>query len=311
MKEYIKKYKGLIFIFLAALCFSTQEISGVYLNDAKLNAMQINSVTYFIGALVLLPLGIREIRKSHLKLTRKDILFFGFLGIIQVAVGMTFSQQALIYANPSIVAVIVAGNAILTIPLAQLILKEKMNPKAWIAIAVAAVGVIIISDPFTLTSKVYLHQALGICFALICCVTNAIFNVYATKSTRKYGKSVICTFSFFWGSIVLFIIMGLSGVPIIRGINLSNLPILIYMGVVVKGIAFFFFIGAMKETSASMTATGIFYVKPVIVPILVLLIMGTLIPLTTLIGIAVILFASVLLYLIKKSAAKRHEYYNI
>ena len=130
----MKKYTGFIFIFLAALCFSTQEISGSYLSNMNLNSIQINSISYFIGALILLPFAIKDIRKLHLKLNKKDIFYFGFLGIIQVSIGMSLAQQALVYANPAIVAVIICANAIITVPLAQIILKEKMNPKAWISI---------------------------------------------------------------------------------------------------------------------------------------------------------------------------------
>ena len=298
------KYKGYLFIFLTALCFSTQEISGSYLSKMNLNSMQINSISYFIGALMLIPLAIHEIRKMHLKLNRKDILYFGFLGIVQVSVGMSLAQQALVYANPAIVAVIICANAILTVPLAQIILKEKMNPKAWIAIALAAVGIIVISNPFGATSASYPHQFIGILYAIGAAVCIALFNVFATKSVHKYGKSVTNAVSFLWGAILLFIFMGIVGIPIIHGITLTSLPLLIYVGIVVKGLGFFFFVGAMKETSA-ITATSTFYIKPILVPILVFLIMGTIIAPTTIIGTIIIVCASILIFFIKKAAAKQ------
>ena len=300
-----KSYIGFLFIFLAALCFSTQEISGSYLSNMNLNSMQINSVSYFIGALLLIPFAIREIKKLHLKLNKKDIFYFGFLGIVQVSVGMSLAQQALVYANPAIVAVIICSNAIMTVPLAQIILREKMNPKAWIAIALAAIGIIVISNPFGSSSVGYPHQTEGILYAVGAAICIALFNVFATKSVHKYGKSVTNAISFLWGAILLFIFMGIMGIPIIHGITLTSLPLLIYVGIVVKGLGFFFFVGAMKETSA-ITATSVFYIKPIIVPILVFLIMGTLIAPTTIIGTIIIVCASIIIFFIKKAAA-RHK----
>lgn len=300
----MRKYKGYLFIFLTALCFSTQEISGSYLSKMNLNSMQINSISYFIGALMLIPLAIHEIKKMQLKLNRKDILYFGFLGIVQVSVGMSLAQQALVYANPAIVAVIICANAILTVPLAQIILKEKMNPRAWIAIALAAVGIIVIANPFGASPHSYPHQIEGILYAIGASICIALFNVFATKSVHKYGKSVTNAVSFLWGAILLFIFMGITGVPIIQGITLTSLPLLIYVGIVVKGLGFFFFVGAMKETSA-ITATSTFYIKPIIVPILVFLIMGTIIAPTTIIGTIIIVCASIIIFFIKKAAAKQ------
>lgn len=301
----MSKYKGYIFIFLTALCFSTQEISGSYLSKMNLNSMQINSISYFIGALMLIPLAIHEIKKMQLTLTRKDIFYFAFLGIVQVSVGMSLAQQALIYANPAIVAVIICANAILTVPLAQVILKEKMNPKAWIAIALAAVGIIVIANPFGATSASYPHQTEGILYAIGAAICLASFNVFATRSVHKYGKSVTNAISFLWGAILLFIFMGIMGIPIIHGITLTSLPLLIYVGIVVKGLGFFFFVGAMKETSA-ITATSTFYIKPIIVPILVFLIMGTIIAPTTIIGTIIIVCASIIIFFIKKAAANQN-----
>lgn len=299
----MKKYTGFIFIFLAALCFSTQEISGSYLSNMNLNSMQINSISYFIGALILLPFAIKDIRKLHLKLNKKDIFYFGFLGIIQVSIGMSLAQQALVYANPAIVAVIICANAIITVPLAQIILKEKMNPKAWISITLAIIGIIIISNPFSQTNS-HPNQILGIFCAVGAAICIALFNVFATKYVHKYGKSVTNTISFLWGAILLFVFIGITGVPIIHGITLTSLPLLIYVGIVVKGLGFFFFVGAMKETSA-ITATATFYIKPIIVPILVFLIMGTIISPSTIIGTIIIIIASIIIFFIKKATAKQ------
>ncbi|MGL4761039.1 MAG: DMT family transporter [Sarcina sp.] len=302
----LNKYKGFIYIVLTALCFSTQEISGKYLALDKLNAYQINAVAFLIGATILLPFAISDMKKLKIKLGIKDWLYFLLLGVIQVSVGMSLLQEALIYTTPSIVAIIVCSNAIMTIPIARFVLKEKFDKRSWIAIVLAAIGIIVIFDPFAAGSggKDFKQHLIGVTLALLGALSIALFNVLATRTIKKYGKAVTNSFSFYLGVLVMFIIMAVLGIPIIKGIDMHSFVLLVYVGVVVKGLGFLFFLGAMKETSA-ITATSVFYIKPILVPILVFLIMGEVVKINVLIGIIIIVIASLILYQFKRMAAKK------
>ena len=294
------KYKGYIYIFLAALCFSTQEITGKYLALDNLNAYQINAITFLIGALMLLPFAIRDLKENDLKLTSKDWLYFLLLGLVQVSVGMSLLQEALVFTTPAIVAIIVCSNAIITIPIARVILKEKISKQAWMPIILAAIGIVIIFNPLAGLSGKALHDhIIGVTLALLGAISISFFNVLATKTINKYGKFVTTSFSFFVGVATLFIFMLIFKIPIIKGITSHDLFMLVYVGVVVKGLGFLFFVGAMKETSA-ITSTSVFYIKPILVPILMFFIMGQMIKPNVLVGTVVIVFASLILYKIKK-----------
>ena len=102
----------------------------------------------------------------------------------------------------------------------------------------------------------------------------------------------------------MFIVMLIIGMPIIKGIDMHSFVLLVYVGVVVKGLGFLFFLGAMKETSA-ITATSVFYIKPILVPILVFIIMGEVIQVNVLVGIIIIVIASLILYQFKRMNAKK------
>lgn len=296
----MSKYKGYIFIFLTALCFSTQEISGKYLAMDKLNAYQINSVAFLIGATILLPFAIKDIKQMHIKLGIKDWLYFLLLGVIQVSIGMSLLQEALIYTTPAIVAILVCSNAIMTVPLARLVCKEKFDSRCWIAIALAAIGIVVIFNPFaTAGSKDAREHLIGVSLALLGAISIALFNVLAKKKIKEYGKAVTNSFSFYLGVLVMFIFMLILHIPIIKGIDGHSFALLIYVGVVVKGLGFFFFLGAMKETSA-ITATSVFYIKPILVPILMFLIMGEVITTNVAIGTLIIIIASLIIFKIKK-----------
>ncbi|MGL5647839.1 MAG: DMT family transporter, partial [Clostridium sp.] len=306
MSNTLTKYKGYIFIFLTALCFSTQEISGKYLAMDNLNAYQINSIAFLIGATILLPVAIKDIRKMHIHLKGKDWAYFLLLGIIQVSIGMTLMQEALVYTTPAIVAVLVCSNAIMTVPLARIVCHEKFDSRCWFAIILAAVGIIIIFNPFgTMGSKDAHQHLIGVTLALLGALSIALFNVLATKTIKKYGKAVTNSFSFYLGVLVMFIFMLIFHIPIIKGINMHSFGLLLYVGIVVKGLGFFFFLGAMKETSA-ITATSVFYIKPVLVPILMFLIMGEVITTNVLIGTIVIIIASLIIFQLKRVNARKN-----
>lgn len=303
----MSKYKGYIFIFLTALCFSTQEISGKYLAMDKLNAYQINSIAFLIGATILLPFAIKDMRKLHIKLGTKDWLYFLLLGVIQVSIGMSLLQEALVFTTPAIVAILVCSNAIMTVPLARVVCKEKFDSRCWIAIILAAIGIVVIFNPFTGASGKDAEQHLiGVTLALLGAVSIALFNVLATKTIKKYGKAVTNSFSFYLGVLVMFIFMLILHIPIIKGINAHSFSLLLYVGIVVKGLGFFFFLGAMKETSA-ITATSVFYIKPILVPILMLLIMGEMITTNVLIGTIIIIIASLIIFQIKRINARQNS----
>lgn len=332
--------KGIIYVILTALCFSVQEISGSMLTS-DLNAFQVNATSYLIGAFILLPLGIREIRRRKINLLGKDYLYFILLGFFQVAIGMTLLQEALYYTRPAIVAVLVCSNAIMTVPLARIINKEKFDPKAWISIFIAAAGIVVIFDPFAASAGPAIgvsRNVIGILFGLAGAVCLAMFNVLATKKIKQYGKEVTNSLSFFFGVAIMYIYMAIVGIPIfkhltpiveqavtlakVHGIDGNTLHtimsyvgaynqdvgrnwlILLFIGIVVKGVGFFFFVGAMKEIGAINT-TSVFYIKPILVPILAFFILGDVVHVTTVIGIACIVVAAVSLYFIRKSAAAK------
>lgn len=302
----MNKYKGIIFIILTTLCFSTQEISGKYLAIDHLNSFQINSLAFLIGCIILVPIALRDIKKRNIKLGGKDFAYFTLLGILQVALAMTLFQQALTYANPAIVAVITCANAIITIPVAQIILKEKFPAVSWLAILLATIGIIIIMNPFASgTAGHSTHDTIiGVVLALLGSLSMSFFNVFSTRVIKKYGSPVTNAFTFLSGVIVMFIFMLIFRIPIFTGISMHALGLLVYVGIVVKALGYLFFLAAMKETSA-ITATSVFYIKPIIVPILMFIIMGELITINVIIGTILIVIASVILYFIKKNKAKK------
>lgn len=94
------------------------------------------------------------------------------------------------------------------------------------------------------------------------------------------------------GLLGLFSILNL---PLAEGINASNLWPLLYMGVFVSGLGFFFYFSGMGLTSASMGSI-VFFIKPALAPVLSWLIIGESLSAELLIGIVFIAAGSLCMY---------------
>lgn len=136
--------------------------------------------------------------------------------------------------------------------------------------------------------------------------------------SERYGSIVMNCFTFFAGEFIMLAVILLSNVaavvdvnkklglsilsniPIISGVNMENILVIIYLGVVVTGLGYLFYFLAMDETSAT-TASVVFFIKPALAPVLSLIILQENIPFNTMLGILFILIGSYITFVGKKN----------
>lgn len=289
--------KGYLYIILAAVIFSTMEITGKMISG-QINPYQLTFIRFLIGGLVLLPFSIKEIKERKLQLNHKDFLYFLFTGILCVVVCMSFFQLAVLYTKASTVAIVFSTNPIFTVPFAYVILKEKVTKRTLISLLISVVGILFILNPFKVSSDFK-----GIILAVLSAITFSLYSVIGKLRMKKYGGFISNCFTFLLGDAVLLIGLLIFRIPIISGINTSNIIELIYLGVVVTGFGYVFYFLAMKETSAT-TASMVFFIKPALAPLLALIILHESLPLNTIIGIIFILIGSYLSIMQKKTENK-------
>ena len=82
-----------------------------------------------------------------------------------------------------------------------------------------------------------------------------------------------------------------SNIPIFTGYSLHTLPIIAYICIINTGLGYACYFKAMEETSAQTTSL-VFFFKPILAPILALILLHEAIPFNMLIGILFILFGS-------------------
>lgn len=273
------------------------------------NAIQLTFLRFLIGGLLLLPLAIREIRRKKSVFRRGDLAFFLLSGFLCVNVSMILFQMAVLYSPASVTAVLFSCNSVFAVLFARLLLGERIGVRTVVSILVIVAGMAVIIDP--------LHgsgSALGMALALGAAVTFALYNIVGRTKSGRWGGITLTCFSFLFGCAELLLLiaagripaaagwlrgagLGLfAEVPLAAGVTLQSLPGLLYVGIFVTGLGYTFYFLAMEQTSAA-TAALVFYIKPVLAPLLALAVLGEAITGRMAAGIALIIAGSLVSFL--------------
>lgn len=290
--------KGNIFILLTALAYSTQEIANKML-VGKLDSFQITFFIFIIGAILLTPVALKDLKTREMKLTSNDFGYFALNALLCIPISMSLLSFAGRYTLASTSAVIFSSNAIFTVPFAYLILKEKINKATAISLLLGVIGVVIITVVPSAATVSASSNLLGIIFALGAAIAWSLFTVISKIRISKYGGYIFNCIVFYCGALMVLIILFATGRPIIKGLDMHGILILIYMGLFIKALGYIFYLGAIRLTSA-VTASLVFLIKPALASILAVLILGDKLKSNVLIGIAFIIVSSYIAFSSKR-----------
>ena len=272
------KFRGYIYLAVTILIFSTLEVVSSALKGV-MDPLHLTFLRFLIGGLVLLPILIfkRE------KVKTKDLLFFWGLGILNILISMGSLQLAVSYGKASTAAILVSSNPVFVALFSMIILKEKITKNRVMCILLGIIGIFLIiykgnSGGDTL---------LGIAFAVVASMTFGLYTVLARfKAENISSISMICI-SALLGSI--------SYIPVLllRGVNPFHIPHgtllrVLYLGIVLSGIAYITYMEALKILTASK-GSMVFFLKPVIASILAIMILGEKVEAKTIVGAALVL----------------------
>lgn len=300
--------KGYLYILITTILFSTMEIM-LKITAGGFRPLQITVLRFSIGALVLLPFALRQLKRKNCRLSSRDLLYLALTGFGCVVISMVVYQMAVLYSDASVVAIVFSCNPVFVMILAALILKEKVYRYSIVSILVSLAGMVVTIDPFHAKGS-----ATGTVLSVLAAVTFALYSVMGKKYSVRYGSVVTTCFSFIFGATELFVLVLLTktawfggfltdiglgvfaNTPIFAGITVNMLPSLLYIGVGVTGLGFAFYFLAMEATSA-ITASLVFFIKPALAPVLAFLILREPLTSTKVAGIVLILIGSMITFI--------------
>ena len=284
-----------IYIILSAFIFSTMEVA-LKLSGAQFDPLQLTALRFFIGGLCLLPLAVSGLRQRSVTLTKSDFAYLIFLGVFCICVSMMFFQFGVMNSNASTAAVIFSCNPMFTMAFAHFLTEEKFTKRKGVALAVSMVGLVIIARPWDLAPG---NTAKGLLFTVSAALTFGLYSAIGKKRIGRIGGLPQTSISFIFGSIVLLAATGAMGRPVFSGISMDNILLLLYLG---TGLGYLFYFKAIEVGSAAKGSI-VFFLKPMISPIIALVMLKETITLNTVIGVAILLVGSCINMTGQKKAA--------
>lgn len=280
--------KVVINILLTAFFFGTMEVA-LKIGGSSLDAVQITFLRFFIGALVLLPVGYNELKKRGTVLNRRDYGWLFLVGLVGVAISMLAFQFGVMNCNASTAAALISLNPLFTMLIAHLFTSEKMNRAKWIACGVGLVAGVFLIRPWDVQPG---NTPLGLALMLFASITFAAYTVMGKVTIARIGATAQTGISFLFGSVVLWLTLIATGRPVFTGV-IENWFIVAYAGIVVTGLGYLCYFTAIRYSDATTGAIA-FYIKPAIAPILAMIFLREQICWNTVVGIVLLMSASVI-----------------
>ncbi len=293
----MKKVYG--FVFLTAFLFATMEVS-LKIAGADMDPFQLTFLRFFFGGLMLLPLGIREMRQKNVVLKMKDWLFLLLVGITGIPVSMLLFQLGVMDCNASTASVIICINPMFTMVFAHFILNERMNRQKAAVIALGISGIILMIRPWDIQMG---NSRIGMVYMLLAAVTFGLYTCLGKISTSKMGVFSQTSFSFILGSLVLMIMILVTGRPVFAGI-MENWMIVSYTSIFVTGLGYLSYFMAIRYSDA-VTGSIAFLLKPAMAPVIAVIVLHEQILWNTVLGIIFVLAASMFNIYVQRRAAAR------
>lgn len=290
--------KAYICVLLTAFIFGTMEVA-LKIGASTMDPFQLTYLRFAIGGLILLPFGMAEIRKRRIHLTTGDYLELAVIGTVGVVISMVLFQLGVMSSNASTASVLFCVNPFFTIIFAHYFGGEPMNRTKLLIIGIALVGILFMLRPWDIQEG---NTPQGMAMMLIAALFFGVYTVMGKKSVQKIGTMAQTSISFLFGALILMLVTLLLGRPVIAGIT-DNIPIILYTGVLVTGVGYFFYFKSI-ELAGAATGAFAFFLKPAIAPIIAVIVLREHILWNTFIGIALILAASLLNILLQKKAAR-------
>lgn len=250
-------YLVVTLLFFSSLEVVTKPISG------KVDPFFLTFFRFIVGGTFLILLA----SLSKRRIERIDFPKLALVGCLNGVISMTLLQLSVKYSNASTAATLVAMNPLFVGVFVQLLGKDKISKKKWLAMALGALGVIILSS-----ANVAGDSTFGIICGILAAISFALYTVLMKDFSGKYGALLATAVSTFSAGVVYGLLLTVSGKLSLPRLTWFETLILLYVGIGVTGVAYVTFFKAIQRFGPVKTSV-IFYLKPVVASLLALLLL--------------------------------------
>ena len=298
-KHWSNMNKAYIYVLITAFLFGSMEVA-CKVGGADLDPFQLTFLRFAIGGLVLLPFALAELKQRQVRLGIKDFLGLLGVGTLGIPISMVLFQLSIMMSNASTVSVLICTSPFFTMVFAHLFTSEKLTREKIPVLGIALVGILFMLRPWDVQEG---NSMTGMLLMLLAALFFGAYTVAGAVSVRRMGLMAQTSFSFMLGSLVLLVVILVMGRPVLENIA-DNIPIILFVGILITGLGYYCYFKAIALSDAA-TGSFAFFLKPAIAPVLAAIILGETILWNTVVGIGLILVASLLRIVQQKRAGTR------
>ncbi|AZR74200.1 hypothetical protein BBF96_12805 [Anoxybacter fermentans] len=287
--------KAIVYLAFAVLAFSSMELVGKMV-ATQMIPLQVTFLRFAIGFFILVPFIILDIKRRKITLAITDLGWMVILGICNITFAMVLLQKAVTAIPASLAAIIISSNPIFTVIFASIILKEKITYRKITGLILGVLGLSLVTDIFSFSvSEV---NGIGVLAAVGASFFFGLYTVLSKKVVKRLGTMITNGGAFFSGSLTLLFILLIKGEPILTGLNRTTIGPILFLGIVVSGLAYLAFLEGLNLIDASKGGI-VFFFKPIIASIMAFIILNETIKVNMVVGTIFIILGSVIMVLEK------------
>ncbi|MBQ4121433.1 MAG: DMT family transporter [Clostridia bacterium] len=248
-----KQIRSNIILIIAAVMWGFAFVAQLKASENGIGSFLFNAIRYFLGALVLIPVIIIFERKQITRSVLRRSMIAGLISGTIMMAAVNVQQYGIALNQNAGTSGFISSFYIVFIPIvSSLVFRQKVNIRSWIAVAVAFIGLFLISVP--LGSRVFdTKKLLGECLLMLC----AIFWTAHILSVDRFSKEscpiLFAFLQFSFCSVISFLFALFVDEISLSVISASLAPIL-YGGFISVGIAYTFQVLGQRDASAVVTS---------------------------------------------------------
>ncbi len=250
-----------------------------------LDPVEIAFMRYLLGGLFILPLFFL-FRSPNL--TRSLCIKSIALGILFFALFPYLFAQAFVYTNAARGSLVLATMPIWTMLIAKAVGHEKINLLSLSVIGLALLGLFI-----SLSDKLFMPMDGAVSFKgelimLLAALAGAIYAIFARPVLKQIPATTMTPIAMLAGCTVLLPFAIASGIDKhVLALSPMQIGLVVYVGIVTGGIAFFLFNWVLTRTTATFN-TMFVTLNPIVAIFLGYLFLGEIIKINFIIGVLVV-----------------------
>jgi drug/metabolite transporter (DMT)-like permease len=284
------KVKSHLYSLIAICIWSSLELAGKLLGEG-ISPFAITAWRFLIGGAIIAPFAIVQGTRDKVKLNIGSILTLGALGILNVVVSMLLLQLAIYYGKASLTAVIVSMNPLFVSVFAWLIIKEKLSRYQIYSLILGILGLlVIILGEHEFRGGSFINLPLGVVYAVLAAITFALYTVLTKRAVARFGNRITNSAAFLIGGLCLTALNLVIGKSMAFELSFSNISLMLYLGIVVTGVAYLLYFEAMKALTAAK-ASIYFFLKPALATLLAYFFLQEQLSMVQVLGIILVMLA--------------------